>query len=1272
VIRFSTLHSSMNPSFAAAAVLGACLASSSFALQDSPAETAGVTPELLVAHPSLIKGDTLAWRRALAGAVAQDPKGELTPLACRFLGLHESVDMSVSELVQEGGRLRDLSALVGQGPGSLRLRMGIHANARARRFGSSPANLEGDLYEEFLNHWYVVGPLGPLDERMPPAAPAPDLSARFGAQDPGRFSPEPTRADDPGAEQRFADSYLAADGQKHAWLPVERHANQASARWRNDVFPGGGQTYALAFVKTPAGATGATITLEVRTENAVRAWWNGVEAIVEPRVHPLDRIDVLRARVTPHAEGWNAILLRLTTDQRTPLAVRFLNEAGEAIQMEQPPLAVAEMPSWTQGAESTAERLASPLDALPGPLVDGPFAAALRMLHARSMDRYDVALSVPRPEGVPEAEVQAWLRQRLTAVELARHLPEELQRREALSVIEELRSSDAMCAEAFASEIRRLLREDKPTDALEEAEAWIQAAPGLAEPKIARERALNVIDRAGVLSQMALEELLREHPHHARIHMRLAARLAAQDAGAEAIGHAWTALITDASSNDSLDFLLKVFPRTKDARLTDLRTAAAAWEAFHPERAISPGRLAEILSAQGEHEELRDVQLRFAEAHPKLPRAWWTLANTRFMLGDDAGAVDALRHELSLRPYDQTSRELLDRILSQEKAGASSDPAEAFFAEFSPDVGAATALAREKETASVVEALDSGLVYLYPDGTSRGRYQTLTMPMDRSGAEELNAIPVREGTRRIRILKSNGAIQEPAAVNDEWVLPALEPGDVIDQVWDQTRAGTAGTPPDGQLWRFASFERAFPTSRWVLFVPDGLPGRLEILNFNGSHETFEREGGTVHVFSASNPQFIAEPAQPSEIELLPVATFGDDRDRTDELRSWWRYGTASASVPADLELELAQFIETSTEGVEASDVYGRAKALYEAVDEYLQTFQGEEHVAAVWLTKKGWPSFLLAALYERAGVPYEWAALESRVSPELDAPSPLVFDGVRNLAQLVLRLGVNDKAGDPVWILHQGAPGTPFGAVSDSIIGVTAFVMEGSGGQARVETLPRTHAGEHWNLNLQLTYAIQADGSALVSGRTVDPSPQGMMLIKQIREATAEQREGFAKSQAARFTPGVDLEEARVVLDGSEGEGMVLVFRGKAKEFAMPRGNEFVAAIPFIPLQLDRSFGPAERRWPLALRQPVRVRARIRIEPGDGWTLGEMAPSGAEKLEGFEVALEINDDASGVRSYEQRFQQRGLVLAPDEVPGFLVRMGELEQEFRRPLRLMKR
>ena len=60
------------------------------------------------------------------------------------------------------------------------------------------------------------------------------------------------------------------------------------------------------------------------------------------------------------------------------------------------------------------------------------------------------------------------------------------------------------------------------------------------------------------------------------------------------------------------------------------------------------------------------------------------------------------------------------------------DPAERFFEAFAPDRGAALARARDAADASVVEALDSGLLYVFPDGSTHARFTSIAFPADRA------------------------------------------------------------------------------------------------------------------------------------------------------------------------------------------------------------------------------------------------------------------------------------------------------------------------------------------------------------------------------------------------------------------------------------------------------------------------------------------------------------------------------------------------------------
>lgn len=232
------------------------------------------------------------------------------------------------------------------------------------------------------------------------------------------------------------------------------------------------------------------------------------------------------------------------------------------------------------------------------------------------------------------------------------------------------------------------------------------------------------------------------------------------------------------------------------------------------------------------------------------------------------------------------------------------------------------------------------------------------------------------------------------------------------------------------------------------------------------------------------------------------------------------------------------------------------------------------------------------------------------------------------------------------------------------------------GGEA---DLPRAFADERFDAEVSLVYDVAADGSATVRGKFSNAGPDGVMALGQVREATAQQRQGFALGQAGQFARGADITRAGVVLDGSEGPGLVVTFEGDAPRFAVPAagGPALNATLPFLPLQLTQRFGPVERRWPLEVRSPFRLKVSVtlRLAPGLAVEAGPAAIT--EDRDGFLVGLDVERSGGADGSptevvYVQRLEQTALVLQPEEMQPFLERMADLEDEFGRPLRLVPR
>ncbi|MEZ6016751.1 MAG: hypothetical protein R3F49_16655 [Planctomycetota bacterium] len=1207
---------------------------------------------LLFAHPALITGDDTALRADLFAALEADPGGALALEAVHLLDWHADA-MSPDEVA----RLLGLAWSLPDAEASFQARRMAEREAARLRFSDAPISPEVPFGAGFVGNWYVVGPLGALDHRAPRSMEAP------------ASSPELSGVPD-------AASYMCMDGRERQWQRYDRLDAVAWSFVPADlVYPTGGVTYAAAYLKV-ADDEDRRALVELRTGGAFRAWWNGA---------PLH--DVTRAKAADNAvrflsevdvqPGWNVLMVRVVTSERAELGARLLDvqgrqlrfmdmppthapaESGEAAAAPVPPLALAPNARSTQVAapapRSTQRSLLSDADAA-GPASD-PYAAALACMRGLIDRRPDRALAVSGP--TEPAARAAWRGVRLRALNASTHLPEEVERRLTLELLDAIEAEGVPTELARAMRIRQFQREDRPLEALALAEAWSADAPLAVEPRLYRAACLGQIDRAGVLRRMALSDLVRDFPRHAAARMALAS--ARESAGDEVGAYldAWEVLRLDATNEDALALVLRLTERCGDvARVEFLLQRTREWRSRNPDDAVARDLELSLLDVLGRGDEA----LALVEGHRDHagidPDQHWIVGERLLGRGNVDGARRSFQRELALDPADPTTRTTV-RLLGEV------DPTERFFEAFAPNVEAALARAESVVDASVVDALDSGLVYFFPDGSAASRFHTLSVPRDRTGTEALHVHPIEAGTRRARILARDGRELEPIEVDGDWTLPALEPGDVVEFVWDSFASGVPGAPPPERGWRFSSFEKAFPTSRWVVFVPDGLPGRLDVRNFDGTHETTRWENGTVHVLVTSQPRQIEEPLRPSDIEVLPCAAYGGDLERADELLAWESLVARLSELSDDLVADVDAFVAAHAQATPAAT----AEALFVALDERVRDQRGEAQASLVWLSQRGLTLFLLGALYERAGVPFEWAALERGIAPELDPEPVTAFANQRPLERAALRLGASSADGEPVWVIPTGAPGFAFGAIPNEMAGAVAWV-HGAGGWRR-ETLPRSQLAESWDADVELRYTLAQDGSADVRGRFVMSTAQGNVLRRQLGEATAKQRDAFARQRVNAVARGLDLTRVSVLLDSDE-PGTILEFEGRMPRFVTARGGEFVADPPFLPLGLDKSFGPAERTWPLVVRDSSRIRVRATLDLGAAWELlGGPTPM-REERRGLTVSTSLEGAAPGPYALEQLYLMRGLEVAPEGMPTFLARMGELEQEFRRPLRFQRR
>lgn len=1194
---------------------------------------------------------------------------------------------SIHRTAANGRRLLVLADKVANAEASYQLRRmarrAFDAGALSEPQGF-PAEVPGfDLFGEFVKHWHVVGPLGSPDEFVGALAPAPESS--------------------PEAELGggvFGATYVGVDGSPRSWRQLDRPVHDPSIRMARHVHPDSGVVYAASFFRVE-GDEAFDLELEVRTAGSFQAWWNGEAAIRTDRLLPSDVGSARRAAVR-FVPGWNSLLVRMPGSDAGVLAARFLHADGSVavggwtqtesvpglgvtapeIEARRPRFSVpgASGLAWTNHQAAALEverpRPASDIDfRLDGEVYgEGIDAALLEMLRLKGAGRDDVVLTMPAPEG-PEDVLRGWHQVRLRSIESAGHLAPDARRRMQLETLLALDALGDMPPLARWSQVRLLLREDRPAEAHAFAQQWCDERPGQLLPRFARALCLRAIDRTGALAMPEIRGLIESRPTHIGARQLLMDLLDEQGDIVGALGQAKAILQLDATNDAAFDRVLEglggglgaedgasgaePMGLRSDPFLLELLTACEARAALLPESRFWSARVRRLHDVLGDRDRLVGLARERVAEEPGDPEVWWRLAGALLRVGERDGAVAALRKELELEPGDPTSSELLAQLGEQS-------PAERFFEAFAPDIDAALERATDVMDASVVEALDDGLIYMYPNGSALTRSHTLSIARDRSGTEALSRTPSVGVTREKRVLAKDGRLLEPVLTNDEWVLPSLEPGDVVESVWDSFEGAVRGGQPATAGWRFASFEKAFPTSRWVVFVPDGLArGRVELGNFEGTTEVIPFENGKVYLHVASSARQTPEPFQPSYREVLPWAAFGDDRSLEYELRAWRARIARMRHLPADLLGDVEAFARAAVgdrTGVE------RARALYDALEARLQDHEGGPNAARVWQTRSGDPLCLLAEMYRMVGIEHRFAVVQRSVSPELDAEPIEAFVGERPLERAVLYLPPAEPDEDATWIVPLNAPGLPFGAVPAAMGGAAAFVLEPDG-TTREEVLPRPL--DEWDLEVRLTYRIADDGSAEVVGRTIEGAAQGAILARRIAEATEDQRSGYALNVASQFARGADVDASEAVVDGSEGPGVVVVFAGTTPGFLQPRGQESVAFLPFVPLQLTQRFGPVERSWPLALRQPIRLRATLHVQHGEQWKVVDGPRPSEEVREGLSVTLDVDTTDPAVTKFTQTFVQGGAVVEPADMAAFLESMAQLQAEFERPLQLKR-
>ncbi|MDP7062785.1 MAG: hypothetical protein QF489_07625, partial [Planctomycetota bacterium] len=1190
--------------------------------QQQNVDTSELSAEIIVGHPGLFDGDVDSVRDDLLEALLNDRSSPLANVATRqALDLNDYGATRINPIV-----LARLIEGIDQGTASTNLRQLYFQGLQRSRFQElSPESLPkrpshaDDLFDDWFTDWRILAPWGDLQHPTPMLA--------------GTIPPDP----------RDRESVDPMNGRTRIWQRLLREPNRTRISPDKYAWKHVGSGYAAIWVR----AEPQVALLELHANSAMRAWWNGMPTFEALREGLAEGGNTHQAYVNVQA-GWNLLLVQYQVGENILLGGRLLNRDGRILPYfewedinSSPELPMVPMPAET-------------LD-LPywQPSGSDPWDVILRCVLALHHERPDIALATPEPAAMTPAQTTAWLHWQHRALAECYHLPTTTVRSRMMEL--EARSKELGCddltLDVYAAS--RLQKEDKREEALAAARAIVTKHPQFYGARTLEATILLELDGSGTLAKPTLKSMMHDFPHADWPLEQLQTIARNHGDRPTMLDYAYARLSTSFDGGWDLVELLLDGDAKQVAQARQLLARIELEEPQHP----NTKRLRRLVWRMDSKSDNRLQELRAdVDNAPHDIGALWSLANFQMRRGQTADAVKTYEQILTMDPSEQEALQLL-QVLGHHR------DATAFFQAFGPDVAAQ--LAKRQDIAadnSTAMLLDSGMVYMLEDGGMIYRVHNLDLAMDRNGTEILHEMGVNGIPQMARVLTTDGEVLEPHQVNGSLVMPSLDPGDVIETIFDRYVPGNFGSAGDPGYWKFSSFQQPYALSRWVIFVPEGATGILRERNFDGRHEVQDWQGGKVHVFTRHDSERLEpELLMPSELELLPWVAYGQDQPLDYSVEGWRSFFKWQTSLPADIEVELRDFLAMLPQ---TGSNYEKAERIYAALTELILDFEDDGDLVDVWTLKRGNPTYLLATLYRLAGIPHEWCVLQSS-APELDEDPVDPFQSGNDYQIPALRLA--DNGDKPTWIAIL-TRGTSFGDLAPSMLGASAMILEEEG--YRIEEISRDGLDELWDMNLTIAYTLGDSEVAQVVGSMTIGGVQGAGIREAISQLSPQEVDQALRQLSSQMVRGLNLQTAQVIDMDVNGGPLIVNFDGLIPGFVQTLGDKSGARLRIPELGLADGLGPAERTYPFVLRGAQRVRISVQLDAGRNWTIEYGPENSTEKRDGFryDFQVEKGDQHLLVR---RTLEMRGTSIPAADFPGFIATMKELENQESRAVRLHK-
>ncbi|HEX3092705.1 MAG TPA: DUF3857 domain-containing protein, partial [Candidatus Angelobacter sp.] len=206
--------------------------------------------------------------------------------------------------------------------------------------------------------------------------------------------------------------------------------------------------------------------------------------------------------------------------------------------------------------------------------------------------------------------------------------------------------------------------------------------------------------------------------------------------------------------------------------------------------------------------------------------------------------------------------------------------------------------------------LSDKVVMLRHEGPVSIYVHRITRPIDKEGISRYGEVTLPRGADllELRTIKANGEIIEPELAQQKPTIsmPALEPGDAIEEEYVMHYPELDQTPGNAMVHTFGSFAAPILHSRLVVLSPRDASIRLQEQAGPPQALVGENNGLVVRIWERDNiAQTIAESSTPA-MNLLPTVTVGPPEKTSDLLRDQLidasRTGLHASETAAELRL----------------------------------------------------------------------------------------------------------------------------------------------------------------------------------------------------------------------------------------------------------------------------------------------------------------------------------------------------------------------------------